>query len=53
MKNLRIFKTEEEYNQETFSDYLPYVVMTKDDNKLIYGELHFFSKNEKNITNLS
>lgn len=45
MKNLRIFKTEEEYNQETFSDYLPYVVMTKDDNKLIYRPQTLYNSN--------
>ena len=45
MKNLRIFKTEEEYNHETFSDYLPYVVMKKDDNKLIYRPQTLYNSN--------
>lgn len=52
MKNLRVFKTEEEYNKETFSDYLPYVVMTKDDNKLIYRPQTLYnSTNDSDIGN--
>ena len=52
MKNLRIFKAEEEYNKETFSDYLPYVVMTKDDNKLIYRPQTLYnSTNDSDIGN--